>query len=81
MTALLNSVITKGFFDTLIKLADAQTKIAWGESSLGELQGEEGKKTKQAKKKKRFPKYPPGSVCKVESDNCNTFVLEMQLQK
>lgn len=52
---------------------DAKTKIAWGESSLVELQGEEKKNT--------FPKYPPYSICEVESDNCNTFVLEVELQK
>lgn len=68
----------KRAFDTLMILADA-LKIALGESCLGELQGEEKKQQQQQQKK--FPKYPPLSACEVESDNCNTFVLGVQLQK
>lgn len=40
MMALLKQHDNKRLFDTLIILADAKTKNARGESSLGELQGE-----------------------------------------
>lgn len=54
-------------------------KIAWGKSSLVELQG--GGEKSGREKKKDSQNILPVPVCEVESDNCNTFVLRVQLQK
>ena len=69
--------MTKGFRHTRDAGRCYETKTARGESNVGELEGEERSNVK----KKDSQKYPPSSVCEVESDNCNTFVLGVQPQK